>query len=207
MAVNLPHLIDAYGYLAIFVLMVAESACIPIPSEVTMAFGGALAATGHLNLVAVILVGTVGNLIGSYIAWAVGWVGGHPAVRRFGRLVWLSEADLDRAQAWFDHKGQAAVFVSRLLPVVRTFISLPAGAARMAPGRFGIYTAAGSLPWSAALAIGGYMVGSRWKEIATWMKGATDIIAVLVAVALIGAAWFLHKRWRSRMAPGGVSTN
>ena len=123
--------------LAIFVLMVLESACIPIPSEVTMLFGGALAspgfaAPGHeLDLVLVALVGTLGNLVGSWLAYGAGAVGGRPLVDRFGRYLLILPHEVDRAHEWFERRGELTVFVSRLLPVIRTFISLPAGVARM----------------------------------------------------------------------------
>ena len=167
--------ITNYGYLAIFVLMLAESACIPVPSELIMTFGGALAAGAvpgtHLNLIGVILAGTAGNVAGSYIAWAVGRYGGQPLLRRLseGRLGrhLLREHDLDRAIAWFDRHGGKAVLIGRLLPVVRTFISLPAGIAEMPALRFGIYTTIGCIPWTAALAVAGYAVGTNWESIAT----------------------------------------
>ncbi len=192
--VTVQHLITSFGFLAVFLLMVAESACIPVPSEVVMPFAGAMAATGRLSLVGVIIAGVIGNVVGSYIAWAVGWVGGHPAIRKFGRYVWLKEEDLDRAHRWFTRRGEAAVFVGRLLPVIRTFISLPAGAAQMPPARFGAYSAAGSVPWVAALAVAGYEIGSRWQEIAAVMSKATDVVALIVAAALAIGIWTLYKR-------------
>ncbi len=134
------HFIGAYGYLAIFILMLAESACIPVPSELTMPLGGALAAGAvpgvHLTLALVIVVGVAGNLAGSYLAWAVGRYGGQRAWRRLSRFTLGGADGLQRAQHWFDRYGGRAVFAGRLLPVVRTFISLPAGFARMAPLRF-----------------------------------------------------------------------
>ncbi len=171
--------ITNYGYLAIFVLMLAESACIPVPSELIMTFGGALAAGAvpgtHLNLIGVILAGTAGNVAGSYIAWAVGRYGGQPLLRRLseGRLGrhLLREHDLDRAIAWFDRHGGKAVLIGRLLPVVRTFISLPAGIAEMPALRFGIYTTIGCIPWTAALAVAGYAVGTNWESIANAFHG------------------------------------
>ncbi len=145
-----------YGYLAVFVLMVLESACIPVPSEVTMLFGGALANAAfvaslgqegeQLNFAVVALVGTLGNLVGSWIAWGVGYRGGRPLVERWGRYVFLRQHELDRAEVWFERHGQAAVLGSRLLPVVRTFISLPAGVARMPFLRFSVFTFIGPAP-------------------------------------------------------------
>ena len=131
----MPNLIATYGYAAVFLLMVAESACIPVPSELIMTFGGALAAGAvpgtSLNLAGVIIAGVAGNVVGSYIAWAVGRYGGQPALRRWGRRLRLREHDLDRANRWFARYGPRAVLIGRVLPVVRTFISLPAGIAGM----------------------------------------------------------------------------
>jgi membrane protein DedA with SNARE-associated domain len=187
------HFIATYGYLAIFLLMVAESACIPVPSELIMTFGGALAAGAvpgtRLNLIAVIIAGVAGNVVGSYIAWAVGRYGGQPALRRWGSRFWLREHDLDRANLWFDRYGARAVLIGRLLPVVRTFISLPAGIAGMEPVRFGIYTTIGCIPWTAALAYAGYAVGANWQSIVNGFHGPTYIIAAIVVIALAVAIW------------------
>jgi len=197
--------IEDFGYLAVFLLMVLESACIPIPSEVTMLFGGAAAnATfaaslpGHphpLNFLVVGLMGTLGNLVGSLLAYWVGRVGGRPLIERWGRYVFLREHELDRAEAWFDQHGQAAVFVSRLLPVVRTFISLPAGVAEMPIGRFTVYTFAGCLPWTFALAGVGYALGSRWTTVERYFRP----VSIVVGVLLVGAiAWWLVRRARAK---------
>lgn len=193
------------GYLAVFLLMVAESACIPIPSEVTMLFGGALAnatftATlpGHpqnLNFLLVGLVGTLGNLVGSWIAYLVGRAGGRPLVERWGRYVLLRSHDLDRAESWFADHGETAVFFSRLLPVVRTFISLPAGVAEMSPGRFTAYTVAGCLPWTFALAGVGYALGASWHSVAHDIAAAGIVLAVLLVAAI---TWWVVRRLRDR---------
>jgi membrane protein DedA with SNARE-associated domain len=195
------HFIASYGYLAIFVLMVAESACIPVPSEVTMVFGGALAAGAvagaHLDLALVIAVGVAGNVVGSYIAWGVGAYGGRSAWRRWGKYVLLRPSDIDRADRWFDRHGTKAVFFGRLLPVVRTFISLPAGIARMNPARFGVYTLAGCIPWTAALAWAGYAVGANWQHVAGAFHGATYAIAgVIVALVVVAVALLVRRRMR-----------
>jgi membrane protein DedA with SNARE-associated domain len=187
------HFIATYGYLAIFLLMLAESACIPIPSELIMTFGGALAAgavpgTG-LNLIGVIIAGVLGNVAGSYVAWAVGRYGGQPALRRWGRRLRIREHELDRANQWFDRYGPRAVLIGRLLPVVRTFISLPAGIAGMDPVRFGIYTTLGCIPWTAALAYAGYAVGANWHSIVDGFKGPTYIIAAIVVIAVVIGVW------------------
>lgn len=193
------HLISSGGYLAVFLLMLAESACVPIPSEVIMLFAGFVAYSGKLSLVGVIVLGVAGNLVGSLIAWAVGWAGGRPALDRWGRWVWLSPADLDAAERWFERHGQGAVFFGRMLPVVRTFISLPAGVARMAPVRFALYTLAGCIPWTAALGIAGYELGSQWNSVAHGFKDATYVVAAVVVVAVIGAM-LVHVRHRRSVA-------
>jgi membrane protein DedA with SNARE-associated domain len=200
------HFIATYGYLAIFLLMVAESACIPIPSELIMTFGGALAAgavpgTG-LNLAGVIFAGVAGNVVGSYIAWAVGRYGGQPALRRWGRRLRIREHDLDRATQWFDRYGARAVLIGRLLPVVRTFISLPAGIAGMKPVRFGIYTTIGCIPWTAALAAAGYAVGANWNSIVTGFHGPTYIIAAVVVIGIAVAIWRYLRRSSAADGPG-----
>ena len=194
-----------YGLLAVFLLMLAESACIPIPSEVTMLFGGALAnasfvaAIGqegrHLNFVAVGLAGTLGNLVGSWVAWAVGWRGGRPLIERWGRYVFLRQHELDRAETWFARHGEADVFVSRLLPVVRTFISLPAGIAEMPFLRFSVYTFLGCLPWTFALTALGYALGGQWHLVERFLRPISIAIALLVLVA---AAWWLYRRWKEQ---------
>ena len=186
---RMQHFIATYGYAAVFLLMVAESACIPIPSELIMTFGGALAAGAvpgsHLNLALVIVAGVAGNVVGSYIAWAVGRYAGQAALRRWGRRIWLREHDIDRAEQWFARHGQKAVLIGRVLPVVRTFISLPAGFAEMPPLRFGVYTTIGCIPWTAGLALAGYAVGANWQQIANDFHGVTYVIAAIVAVTVV----------------------
>ena len=192
------QLILTYGLAAIFVLMAAESACIPIPSEVTMLLGGALAAGAvegpHPNLVAVIVAGTVGNIAGSYLAWLAGRYGGRPLLHRWGRYILLRAEDVDRAQDWFVRRGAASVFWARLLPGIRTFISLPAGSAAMPPLRFGLYTFAGCLPWTAALALAGYGVGANWRHLEDTLRGPSYIIAALAAVAIVLTAVVVVRR-------------
>jgi membrane protein DedA with SNARE-associated domain len=200
-----PHLIATYGYLAVFLLMAAESACIPVPSELIMTFGGALAAGAvpgtSLNLVGVIVAGVAGNVAGSYIAWAVGRYGGQPVLRRWGRRLRLRDHDLDRANRWFARYGSRAVLIGRVLPVVRTFISLPAGIAGMDPVRFGIYTTIGCIPWTAALAWAGYALGANWQSIVNGFRGPTYIIAAVVVIALAIALWRYVRQRKAESAP------
>jgi membrane protein DedA with SNARE-associated domain len=204
------HFISSYGYLAVFILMLAESACIPVPSELTMLFAGALAAGAvagaHLNLVLVIATGVAGNVAGSYLAWGIGAYGGRAAWHRWGRYVLLRDDDIDRAERWFTRHGTKAVFFGRLLPVVRTFISLPAGLARMPAARFGSYTLLGCIPWTAALAWAGYAVGRNWGNVASALHGPSYALAALLVVLVIAAFVMLwRRRRRERTGPGGPS--
>jgi len=182
------HFITQYGYLAVFVLMLAESACIPVPSEVIMLLGGALAAGAvagaHPSLAGIIIAGVLGNVAGSYVAWAVGRYAGQAAVRRWGRRVGIREREVDRSAAWFERHGNAAVLVGRVIPVVRTFISLPAGFAAMPPVRFGVYTTLGCIPWTAALGIAGYALGANWQSVANGFHGPTYAIAGILVAAV-----------------------
>ncbi len=193
------NLIGDYGYLAVFFLMVLESACIPVPSEVTMLFGGALASTAfagagnELDLVTVALVGTAGNVVGSWLAYWAGAVGGRPLIDRFGRYVLVLPHEVDRAQEWFERWGELAVFVSRLLPVIRTFISLPAGVARMPFWRFTVYTVLGCLPWTFALAWLGYVLGENWTEVEDILQPVAWAIAVAVLAVVV---WWVAHRYR-----------
>lgn len=190
-------LLSHWGYLAIFVLMVAESACIPIPSELVMMFGGALAASGTLSLVAVIVVGTLANLVGALLAWAAGRWWGRAAILRWGRYVGVHEQGLVRAEAWFARFGQPTVFFGRVLPVVRTFVSVPAGVGEMPVVRFGVLTLVGSVIWNAALAVAGFELGAHWQSVEHQIGVAGDVVAVLVVAALA----VVVLRWRLRRRP------
>ncbi|HET8990601.1 MAG TPA: DedA family protein [Acidimicrobiales bacterium] len=194
--------ISRHGYLAIFLLMVLESACIPIPSEAVMLFGGALAGgvvlAGvhvHLNVIAVALAGTAGNLIGSWIAYAVGRIGGRPLIERYGKYVLLRPHDLDRAERFFERYGTPAVLISRVLPVVRTFISLPAGIAEMPLGTFSVLTVLGSLPWTFALALAGDAVAANWKSVSSAFTPISLVVGALIVIAI---AWWVLRRLGSR---------
>ncbi|HEX6262246.1 MAG TPA: DedA family protein [Actinomycetota bacterium] len=187
--------IGTYGYFAIFVLMMLESALIPIPSEVTMVFGGFLVARGDLDFIAVGTIGAVANVAGSWLAYYVGRVGGRPLAERWGRYVFLREKELDRADEWFASRGELTVFVTRLLPVIRTFISFPAGVARMPFWRFTLYTFLGCLPWSFALAWAGVLLGENWEVFLRHSRPVVIGVGVATA-ALIG--WWLWRRAAAR---------
>jgi membrane protein DedA with SNARE-associated domain len=187
-----------YGYLAIFVLMLLESAAVPIPSEVTMLFGGALASTGfvggghELSLLWVGLAGTAGNLVGSWIAYGAGAWGGRPLLDRFGRYLLIRPHEIDRAHDWFERHGEAVAGYGRLIPLVRSFVSLPAGVAAMPFWRFTVYTLAGSLVWCVGLASIGHVFGDSWLEIERVIQPFAWVIAGIVVVAL---AVFVWRRW------------
>ena len=191
--------IARYGYLAIFVLMLLESACIPIPSEVTMLFGGALvtapflAPEQQLEFWLVVLAGTLGNLVGSWLAYWAGYSGGRPLIDRWGRYLLIRPHEVDRAHEWFERHGQAAVFFGRLLPVIRTFISLPAGVVRMRFGRFTVYTVLGCLPWVIALTWIGALLGERWDRAEAIIRPFAWVIA---GALLVGLVWFVRNRSR-----------
>ena len=191
--------ISKHGYLAIFGLMILESACIPIPSEAVMGFGGALTAgisiagvSGHLNFWSVALIGVLGNLIGSLIAYAVGRTGGRSLVERWGKYVLIRHHDLDRAENFFSKRGEVAVLIGRVLPVVRTFISFPAGVAEMPVAKFSLFTVIGSLPWTIALAYAGRVLASNWQTVAN----AATPISVVFALVIIGfiLRWYFKRR-------------
>ncbi len=190
----------------VVLLMAIESACIPLPSELIMPLAGwyliqepGLPAT--YNLLAG-FYGAVGCTIGSAVAYAVGYWGGRPLVIRYGRFVLVTRHDLEMAEGWFRRHGDATAFFSRLLPVVRTFISLPAGVARTPFLKFLVYSFLGSLPWSFGLSYGGYLLGENYEKIRTYMR-PFDIPIIIVVLA--GAAYFFWHRWRNRvsLAEGG----
>jgi membrane protein DedA with SNARE-associated domain len=180
--------------------MVLESACVPIPSEVTMLFGGALvtapflAPDQQLNFWAVVMAGTLGNLVGSWLAYWAGYAGGRPLIDRWGRYVLIRPHEVDRAHDWFERYGEAAVFFGRLLPVIRTFISLPAGVVRMDFWRFTLFTVLGCLPWCLLLTWLGYELGDSWESVERIFRPFAWAIAVAVVVAIV---WFVWHRLRT----------
>jgi membrane protein DedA with SNARE-associated domain len=185
--------ISVMGYSGIVLLMAIESACIPLPSEIIMPFSGYLVSTGQMNIWLVGLAGAVGCVLGSLVAYWVGSKGGRPLIEKYGRYVLVSPHDLDLADRWFASYGEIIVFVSRLLPAIRTFIAFPAGVARMNLKRFIIYTFAGSLPWCLALAYVGQKLGEKWNKddtLKTWFHRFDFLIGIVVVLL---AAWWI---WR-----------
>jgi membrane protein DedA with SNARE-associated domain len=182
--------ISSLGYLGIIALMAIESACVPLPSEVIMPFSGFLVWEGQFNLWLTGLAGAVGCVVGSVIAYWVGYWGGRPLVQRYRRYLLISGRDLQRADGWFDRYGDSTVFFSRLLPLIRTFISLPAGIARMHFGRFVLYTFLGSFPWCLALSYLGYRMGRHWESLRTYFHDFDMVILLAIAA---GIGWWI---WR-----------
>ena len=190
-------MISTLGYAGIVLAMAIESCCIPLPSEVIMPFSGYLAFKGKFTVLGTALAGAMGCVLGSDAAWWIGATGGRAAVEKYGRYILLSHHDLDIADRFFARWGDLAIFVSRLLPVVRTFISLPAGIARMNFWKFNLYTFIGSLPWCYALSYVGFKTGENWKSLSHYFHGADAVIAVLLA---LGVTWFLWRHWPRRAA-------
>lgn len=188
--------ISATGYWGVFVLMAIESACIPLPSEITMTFSGYLVHTGRFEIFLVATAGALGCNLGSEIAYAIGAYGGRPLVLRYGRYVLLSNRDLDRTTRFFAKYGSIAVFLARLLPVVRTFIALPAGIARMPKGRFHIYTFLGSWPWCFALAYVGLRLGQAWDSDPRFQQAFHRFQGVVLILLVAAFLWFVWSHWR-----------
>jgi membrane protein DedA with SNARE-associated domain len=182
--------ISQLGYAGIVITMGIESACIPLPSEIIMPFSGYLAFTGRFSLWGVSVAGAFGCVVGSVVAYWVGVCGGRPFLERYGKYVLLSHRDLATADRWFEKYGDWAIFFSRLLPVVRTFISLPAGIARMNFIKFVIYTFLGSLPWCFMLAYVGKIMGENWMSIKVYFHRADLFIGVVILLAI---GYFLYR--------------
>ena len=191
--------ISTLGYGGVVLLMAIESACIPLPSEIIMPFAGYLVYKGQFNLWAVGVAGAVGCVVGSWVAYYVGLYGGRPMIEKYGRYILLSRHDLDLADRWFARYGEAIVFFSRLLPVIRTFIAFPAGVARMNMTRFTVYTFLGSLPWCIGLAYVGQLLGEQWDKnetLKTWFHRFDFLIGAVILAAVVWWVWrhFKHSR-------------
>ena len=194
--VFIKSIIGATGYAGIAILMGIESACIPLPSELIMPFAGYLVFEGSMNLFWVATAGAIGCNLGSLVAYEVGHYGGRPLVERYGRWILMGRRELDWADRFFARWGHAAVFVARLLPVIRTFIALPAGIARMPRAKFHIYTFLGSWPWCFVLAYAGLKLGANWRSIGKYFHQMDAVIGVLLVAGLV---WFVWSHWQHRM--------
>lgn len=193
--------ISKLGYSGVILLMAIESACIPLPSEVIMPFSGYLVYTGQFNLWLVGIAGAVGCVLGSLVAYWVGMYGGRPLIEKYGKFVLVSHHDLDLADRWFARYGEAIVFFSRLLPVIRTFIAFPAGIARMNLTRFVVYTFLGSLPWCLGLAYVGELLGEQWDKneaLKAWFHRFDFVIGIIL---LVGVVWWVWRHVKNSRGP------
>lgn len=186
--------IEDWGYMAVIILMAAENACIPIPSELILGFAGYLVFAGKMTLTGATTAGMIGGMVGSIFAYYVGVKGGRPFVDNYGKYFFVKKSHVDLAQNWFDKYGYKAVFFSRLLPVVRTFISLPAGFARMNFFKFIVLTFVGSLPWTVFIIGCGMALGENW-ELLMAIGHQASLIFVIVSALIIG---FMYYRWKKK---------
>ncbi len=185
--------ISSLGYGGIVLTMTIESACIPLPSEIIMPFSGYLVTTGRFTLFLTGVTGAMGCVIGSVLSYGVGIWGGRPFLEKYGKFVLISHRDLDNADRFFKKYGDLSIFISRLLPVVRTFISLPAGIAKMNFTKFVIYTFLGSFPWCLGLAYVGKVMGENWESIRVYFRQADVLIGVLIVAGII---YFVYRHVR-----------
>jgi membrane protein DedA with SNARE-associated domain len=192
--------IGSAGVVAVFLLMTLESACIPVPSEAIMLFAGFSVSKGELTLVGIVVAGVLGNLVGSWIAYAVGYYGRIDLLEK-NRLIHVNPKHLKWADDWFARYGSATVFFSRMLPIIRTFISLPAGVAEMPFWRFTAFTIAGSVPWVLALALVGEAVGDNWED---WRHKLGYLDYAVLAAIVVGIVYLIVKRRRRGPRPTGT---
>ena len=181
------------GYAALILFGVLEAACIPISSEITFGFAGVLAYQGHLNLALVIIIGSLAELTGSYLSYAVGRLGGRPLVHKLGRYVLVTESDVARAERFLEGRGAWAVPVGRMLPFVRAFTSIVAGLVRIPAGRFGVMSLIGTVVYATVLSVIGYELGSTWQRVS---HGLTIVGYILFALVVIAIVAFIAYRWR-----------
>lgn len=184
--------IAVYGYFAVALLMAMENACIPIPSELILGFAGYLIFAEQMTFTGAMIAGMIGGMVGSIFAYLVGSYGGRKFVDKYGKYFFVKKSHVDLAQRWFDKYGLRAVFFSRMLPVVRTFISLPAGFARVNFPAFLIYTFLGSLPWTALILYLGVLFGENWKELLAYGHEAS--IIVVIALVVVAVVYFFRKK-------------
>lgn len=193
------QLIQSTNYFGIFVLMALESALIPIPSEVTMPFAGFLASKGELNFWLIVLVGTIANLLGSLLAYYIGYLLEETIliglVRKYGKLLLITMEDYEHANKWFVKYGDKIILISRLLPAIRTVISLPAGVFRMNLKKFVIYTTVGCFVWSALLTYVGVVLGENWHSLEGYFR-KFDLLIIILGIVVV--LWYLDKKLKLR---------
>lgn len=190
----LEHFVRHYGVPGVFIAMVLESACIPLPSEVVMTYAGYEAFRGNISFWPVVIAGVLGNVVGSLIAYYVGSRGGRPLLAKYGKYVFFSERHFAAAETFFTRYGAMTVLVSRVLPVLRTFISLPAGIANMRRGTFLLFTTIGCIPWVYLLTAFGFKLGQNWSTISAHFTSLTVLFALIFVASII---WFLMRNRRT----------
>jgi membrane protein DedA with SNARE-associated domain len=187
--------IGNHGFPAVLGLMTLESACIPVPSEVIQLFAGYLVSLHRMSLFAAVSAGVLGNLFGSWIAWTAGYYGGRPFIERWGRYIHVTPARLERSERWFAQHGEVAVLIGRCVPVIRTFISLPAGVARMPFWRFSAFTLIGCVPWVLGLTLLGVQVGPAWER---WRHRLAYLDYIVVAAIVVAIVYLVVRARRRR---------
>lgn len=187
------NIISLFGYFGVFLAMAIESACIPLPSEIILPFTGYMVYLGRFSLWQATIAATLGNLFGALIAYYIGLWGGRPFIKRFGRYIFIHERELSNAENLFERRGEVTVFIGRLLPVVRTFISLPAGIARMNAVKMAIYTVAGALPWCLMLIIIGKKLGENWNTLKPLFHRLDLVVGILIII-LLGYGIYKHRK-------------
>ena len=185
------NFIDSWGYFAVALLMGMENACIPVPSELILGFAGYLVYAGRMTFWGALWAGMIGGMLGSVFAYLVGSYGGRTFVDRYGHYFLIKKSHVDKAQEWFDRYGIKAVFFSRMLPVIRTFISLPAGFAHVNMSKFLVFTFLGSLPWTALILWAGMLLGENWK---TLMKIGHEASIGFIVICIVGGAYWYFKK-------------
>jgi membrane protein DedA with SNARE-associated domain len=196
--------VEELGLPGVFVLMVLESACIPVPSEATMLFAGFNVSNGEYSLFAATAAGSLANLVGSWIAYWVGYAGRVDILEKHGKKLHIKKSHLEWADRWFERHGDATVFFTRMLPIIRTFISLPAGVARMPFWRFSVLTLAGCVPWVLMLTYIGKQAGDNWED---WKDSLHYFDYVVAAVIVVGVLYlFIRSRRKRREGPGGQAS-
>jgi membrane protein DedA with SNARE-associated domain len=190
------------GYAAVFLFGFLEACCVPIPSEITFGYAGVLAGEGRLNIVAIIVIGTIAELLGSLVSYGVGRVGERPLVARFGRYLLITQSDIDRAERFLAGRGVWAIPLGRALPVVRTFVSIVAGFVEVPVAMFALLSLIGTAVWVTAISLVGYAVGTEWKSIEKAISLAGYAIAAIVVIGIVAFVWHRLREFR-REGPGG----
>ena len=190
--------VDALGLAGVFVLMLLESACIPVPSEATMLFAGFNVSNGEYSLFAATAAGVLGNLVGSWVAYWVGYVGRVDILEKHAGKLHIKKSHLEWADRWFERHGDATVFFTRMLPIIRTFISLPAGVARMPFWRFTVFTLLGCIPWVLMLTFIGREAGDNWES---WKDSLHYVDYAVAAAIVVGVVWLVVRNRRRRTQP------